>query len=61
MKKSLFFIFSIMTAMVGYTIHGSIFWAIVDFSLNPLVWIKWLIFHEVTLSVIKNFFSWFFN
>jgi hypothetical protein len=56
----LYLIFSIMTAMIGYTIHGSLFWSIIDFTFVPLVWLKWLLFHEVTLTVIKNTFTWFF-
>lgn len=52
--------FACVTTMLGYTIHGSIFWCIVDFFFWPLVIIKWLIFHELTLSVIQQTFSWFF-
>jgi hypothetical protein len=47
--------------MIGYHIHGSIFWAIVDFLFVPLAWIKWLVMHQVTLSVIKATFAWFFQ
>ena len=54
-------VFSIITAMIGYTIHGSIFWSIMDFLFTPIAWIKWLAFHEVTLSIIKETFSWFFK
>jgi len=53
-------IFGLLTAIVGYEIHSSIFWSIVDFLLFPLVWIKWIILHEVTLSIIKGAFDWFF-
>jgi hypothetical protein len=59
--KLLFFVFSIMTAMIGYTIHKSIFWSIIDFVFTPIVWIKWLICHDVTLSIIKQTFAWFFK
>lgn len=55
----LYTIFSIATAMIGYTIHGSIFFSIVDFFLPPLVWCKWLIFHEVNLTIISQTFSFF--
>lgn len=54
-------IFSVMTSMIGYTIHGSIFWSIMDFIFTPITWIKWLICEEVTLSIIKTTFSWFFK
>ncbi len=54
-------IFCIITAMVGYHIHGSIFWAIVDWFFAPLAWAKWLICQEVTLSIIKETFAFFFR
>ena len=56
----LWLLFDTATAMIGYTIHHSIFWACVDFFFSPLVWIKWFVFHEVTLAVIKTSFAWFF-
>ncbi len=59
--KILYTIFCVLTAMIGHTIHGSIFWAIMDFLFAPLAWIKWLIYHEVTLTIIKETFTWFFN
>ena len=52
-------IFSLPTAMIGYQIHSSAFWAIMDFLFWPIVWVKWFIFHEVTLTIIKEAFSWF--
>ena len=58
--KLLYTIFSIMTAMIGHTIHGSLFWAIVDFFFCPIAWAKWLICHEVTMSIVKTTFAWFF-
>ncbi len=54
-------VFSVLTAMIGYTIHGSLFWAIMDFIFTPIAWIKWLICQEVTLSIIKQTFEWFFK
>jgi hypothetical protein len=45
------------TAMVGYTIHHSIFWAIVDFLFWPVVVIKWLICHDINISIIKQTFG----
>lgn len=58
--RILYLIFSVCTAMIGYTIHGSIFFSIIDFFFTPLVWVKWLICQEVTLSIIKHTFTWFF-
>jgi hypothetical protein len=64
MKNSLrisTFFGAIATAMIGHTIHHSVFWAIVDFFFAPLAWAKWLICHEVTFSVIRHTFSFFFR
>ena len=59
--KLIYLIFSVLTAMIGYTIHQSIFWSIMDFLFTPFAWIKWLIYHECTLDVIQRTFSWFFK
>jgi hypothetical protein len=53
-------LFCTSTAMVGYHIHHSVFWAIVDFIFAPIAWIKWLICQEVTLRIIKETFGFFF-
>lgn len=59
--KGLFYTFlCFLTAMIGHTIHHSIFWSVVDFIFAPIVWIKWLICHEVTWKIIQNTFTWFF-
>lgn len=60
MARLLYIIFCVLTAMVGYTIHHSIFWSIVDFFFTPFAIAKWLIYHEITLPVIKATFAWFF-
>ena len=52
-------IFSIGTAIVGYEIHSSIFWSIMDFLFSPLAWAKWLVCHQISISVIKSAFSFF--
>lgn len=54
-------LFGILTAMVGYHIHYSVFWTIIDFLFWPIAIIKWVIFHEITLRVLKDTFGWFFN
>lgn len=61
MKRLFYTLICILTAMVGYTIHNSIFWSIIDFLFAPIAWIKWIICQEVTLSILKTTFSWFFN
>jgi hypothetical protein len=55
----IYLILGIATAMVGYRIHGSIFWAIMDFIFMPFVWCKWLILHQVNISIIKDTFMFF--
>jgi hypothetical protein len=49
------------TAMIGHTIHHSVFWSIVDFFFWPIAWIKWLVCHEVSMATIRQTFSFFFN
>lgn len=55
--SALGFVFAIATAMVGYQIHGSLLWAVVDFFFCPLAWAKWLICHQVSLTVLKGAFG----
>ena len=54
-------ILAILTAMTGYTIHGSVFWTIMDFFFWPIAIIKWMICQEITLTIIKNTFPGFFQ
>ena len=54
-----YWIFSVPTAIIGMSIHGSIWWAIFDFLFYPFVWLKWLLFKEVNLSIIKSAFEFF--
>jgi hypothetical protein len=53
----IYLLFCVAAAMVGYTIHGSICWSIVDFFFWPLALIKWLICHQINLTVIKHTFG----
>jgi hypothetical protein len=61
MKKLLYTVFSVCTAMIGYHIHYSWFWTIMDFLFAPIAWIKWLICHEVCITIIKHTFPFFFR
>lgn len=61
MRSLVYTIFSVLTAMISYHINTSIFWAIMAFIFSPLAWIKWLLCHQVTLQIIRDTFSWFFN
>lgn len=47
LKYWLVIIAASLTAMVGYRIHGDLFWAI----------LKWLFYGEINLSVIKETFG----
>jgi hypothetical protein len=61
MMRFLYIILCTVTAMIGYTIHGSLFWSIVNFIFCPISWAKWLICKEVSLSVIKQTFAFLFT
>ena len=50
----------VCTSIIGYSIHNSIFWSIMDFIFCPIAWIKWIVCKEVTLEIIKKSFEWFF-
>lgn len=58
--KIIYTIFCVLTTMIGHTLHESLFWSVMDFIFCPIAWAKWLICHEVTLTVLKNAFAWFF-
>lgn len=56
----LYTLFAICTGMIGYNInHGSVGWAIVDALFAPLSWCKWLICHQINVSMIKHTFDFF--
>lgn len=55
------FLFAVLTGMVGYHMHGSMFWAVMDVLFWPIAILKWIIYQEVTLTIIKETFYWFFK
>lgn len=55
----LYFSVAIATGMIGHNIHGSIGWTIFDMLFVPIAWAKWLIYHDVNMSIIKDTFSFF--
>lgn len=58
--NSFTFICAVCTAIIGYTINnGSIFWTIIDYMFWPVAIIKWLICHQLCMSVVKDAFSFF--
>lgn len=61
MKQLIFILIALFTAFIGYHIHGSVLWAIFDWFFWPFVWLKWLICHEVNLTIIKEAFAFFLN
>ncbi len=54
-------VMSTITAMIGYAIHGSFGWCIVDFIFYPIALLKWIICQEITMTVIHEAFPWFFQ
>ncbi len=57
--RPIWLIFAVATAMVGHTIHHSLLWSCMDFIFAPLTWCKWLVCHEVNMTIIKETFSFF--
>lgn len=55
----LYLIVCVATAMIGYHIHNSLGWAIMDFLFTPIAWVKWLICHDVNLTIIRETFTFF--
>lgn len=55
----IWFAFHVCTAIIGHHIHGSFWWALFDWIFAPLVWVKWLICHEVNVSIIREAFDFF--
>jgi hypothetical protein len=61
MPAPLYVLCAFITAMVGKNMHGSSFWAVVDFFIWPLVWLKWFAYQEVNMTLIFTSFNWFFR
>jgi hypothetical protein len=60
-NEMIYFLFCVATAMIGYHIHSSLFWSMLDFIFAPLAWVKWFICQEVNVTIIKETFSFFFK
>lgn len=62
-------VFQIASAMLAYQINIAanssclLVWSIIDFfpPFTFFAWIKWFIYHQVNMTIIKHTFSWFFN
>lgn len=61
MQRLTYTLFSLATAIIGHAIHHSVFWSIVDFLFSPIAWLKWLICHEVNLTIIRKAFDFFLS
>lgn len=61
LKSLIYFLFTIGTGMISYTINHSIFWAILATIFTPVAWIKWLIYHDISMSILRETFSFLFN
>jgi hypothetical protein len=59
--RILWIIFNLAIAMIGFEIHSSYFWSVIDFMFSPIALAKFLICHELTLTVCKHAFSFFFQ
>ena len=59
LTEMIYSLICLATAMIGYQIHGSLFWSIIDFIFTPIVWCKWLIMHQVNISIVKETFNFF--
>lgn len=59
--RIIYFLFQIATAMIGYTIHGNLFYSFVNLCFAPLAWLYWLITHNVNMTIIQQTFSFLFQ
>ena len=57
----IYLLFQTITSMIGYHIHHSIFWSIIDWFFAPFAWLKWIIFEQVNITIIHQTFEWFFK
>jgi hypothetical protein len=57
----IYVLFCVATGMIAHKLYHDVLIAIIAGVFAPISWIKWLICHEVTLSVLKATFDWFFK
>lgn len=57
----IYMVCAICTGVIGKHIHGSMFWAVMDWIFAPFAWIKWLLCEEVTWNIVKHSFDFFFK
>jgi L-lactate permease len=55
-------VLAVVVGMIGYKLNNdSFFWGIVDGLFYPIALIKWIVCDELTLTLIKQTFPFFFN
>lgn len=59
MRLAIYLIGGFLTSMVGWQMHHSVPWTIVDFIFWIFAWLKWIICQEITLTILKKAFAWF--
>lgn len=47
----------VTTGMVAWTINHSVLWALLDALFFPVAWAKWLICHDVNMTVLHRTFD----
>lgn len=61
-RSSYNYVLATLTGMIGYNINNnSICWGIVDGIFYPFAIIKWIVCEQLTLSLIKQTFPFFFS
>jgi hypothetical protein len=59
MKEVVYLLFCVATGMIGYQIHHDKFWSVIDAIFAPIALIKWFIYHEINVKIIKQTFEFF--
>ena len=57
----LIFLLKLAIAKIGYCLHGSIAWSIMDYFFPIATLAKWLVGEEINMQIIKNCFNFFVN
>jgi hypothetical protein len=53
----LYFLLCVATAMIGHTIHGGWFWTAMDYLFAPIALAKWLVCHQLNMTVLRATFG----
>ena len=55
-------VLAVIVGMIGYKLNNdSLFWGIIDGLFYPIALIKWIVCDELTLTLIKQTFPFFFK